>query len=118
MTDRDLGLEKARTIVDILEGKKGEDILLLDLIGECTFTDYFVLCSGPSVRTLKALAEEVRKEMKDRFDRIATVEGEAESGWMLLDYGDVVVHLFSDAVRRYYALEELWDSGKVLISLQ
>lgn len=118
MADQDLGLEKARAIVDILEAKKGEDILLLDLIGECSFTDYFVLCSGPSERTLKALAEEVRKTLKDDFNRVATIEGNAESGWILLDYGDVVLHLFSEAVRQYYALEELWEGGKVLISLK
>lgn len=115
---QDLGLQKAREIVDILEAKKGEDILLLDLIGECSFTDYFVLCTGPSERTLKALAEEVRKKMKEDFDRFADVEGEAESGWLLLDYGDVVVHLFSAAVRQYYALEDLWEGGQVLVSLK
>lgn len=118
VANQDLGLQKAREIVDILEAKKGEDILLLDLIGECSFTDYFVLCSGPSERTLKALADEVRKKMKDDFDRIANVEGEAESGWLLLDYGDVVLHLFSESVRQYYGLEELWDGGKVLVSLK
>lgn len=118
MSDQDFGLEKARAIVDILEAKKGEDILLLDLIGECSFTDYFVLCSGPSERTLKALAEEVRTKMKEDFDRVAAIEGDAESGWILLDYGDVVLHLFSEAVRHYYALEDLWEGGQVLVSLK
>jgi ribosome-associated protein len=113
------GLAKAKAIVDLLSEKKGEDILLLDLIGECSFTDYFVICSGPSARTLRALSDEVRKLMKDGFNgSIATVEGEAESGWILLDYGDVVLHLFSEPVRRFYGLEELWDNGQVIVRLK
>lgn len=117
--EQDRGLEKARSILETLEEKKGEDILLLDLIGVCSFTDYFVICTGASVRTLAALAEEVRKRMKDEFDgTIASAEGEAESGWILLDYGDVVLHLFTAAVRDFYALEELWSDGRVLVRVK
>lgn len=113
------GLKKAKAIVDLLTEKKGEDILLLDLIGECSFTDYFVICSGPSARTLRALAEEVRKQMKTKFDgSYGQLEGEAESGWILIDYGDVVLHLFSEPVRRYYGLEELWEQGQVIVHLK
>lgn len=116
---QDRGLEKARSILETLEEKKGEDILLLDLIGVCSFTDYFVICTGASVRTLRALAEEVRTQMKDEFDgKIASAEGDAESGWILLDYGDVVLHLFTAPVRDFYALEELWNEGKVLVRVQ
>lgn len=115
----DKGLHKAKTIVDLLSDKKGEDILLLDLIGECSFTDYFVICSGPSARTLRALSQEVRKKMKAKFNgSLGEIEGEAESGWILMDYGDVVVHLFSEPVRRYYGLEELWDNGQVVVHLK
>lgn len=113
------GLEKAKTIVDLLSEKKGEDILLLDLIGECSFTDYFVIANGPSARTLRALAAEVRKLMKNKFNgSIGEVEGEAESGWILIDYGDVVLHLFSEPVRRYYGLEDLWEDGQVIVHLK
>ena len=115
----DRGLEKARTIIETLEEKKGEDILLLDLIGVCTFTDYFVICTGGSTRTLRALAEQVRTRMKTEYDgAVATTEGDPESGWVLLDYGDVVLHVFTQPTREFYALEELWDDGKVLVRVQ
>lgn len=114
----DEGLRLARTIVDLLEAKKGEDILLLDLIGVCSFTDYFVLCTGSSERTLQALADEVSEKVK-KDHRIPDThrEGGAADGWILLDYGSVVVHLFSADLRRYYRLEELWRAGQVLVRM-
>ncbi|MGH2605444.1 MAG: ribosome silencing factor [Anaerolineales bacterium] len=114
----DEGLRLARTIVDLLDAKKGEDILLLDLIGVCSFTDYFVLCTGSSERTLQALADEVTEKVK-KDHRIPGThrEGGAADGWILLDYGSVVVHLFSADLRRYYRLEELWRAGQVLVRM-
>jgi ribosome-associated protein len=109
----------ARTIIAILEEKKGEDILLLDLIGVCSFTDYFILCSGSSERLIGALSEEVRKALKEKLSiKDQGVEGDAESGWVLIDYGDVILHIFSKALREYYQLEELWREGKVLLRVQ
>ncbi len=111
-------LEVSRTIVDTLEDKKGEDILLLDIQGLAPFADYFVVCSGTSDRMLNALAEaavdEVRKEYKFR----GRVEGAPSDGWVLVDFGDIILHLFSPDRRNYYRLEELWDDGKVLVRLQ
>lgn len=113
------GLAVARKIVDTLEEKKGEDILLLDLVGVASFTDYFVICSAGSRRTLKALADEIRKRIKDAHEKLAQgVEGSPESGWILIDYGDVVVHLFSPNVRTYYNLEDLWSKGQVLVHVR
>jgi ribosome-associated protein len=115
----DRGLARARRIVDLLEEKKGEDILLLDLIGKCSFTDYFVICTGASERTLRALSDEVHQQLKQgELGMVGKVEGEAESGWILVDYGSVVLHLFTDEVRRYYSLESLWEDGKVLVNLK
>lgn len=109
----------AQKVVTILEDKKGEDILLLDIQEVCSFTDYFVICSGPSERTLKALAQEVQMKLKSRDHRKAmSVEGDPEGGWILVDYGDVILHIFSPAVRTYYQLEELWNDGKVLLRIQ
>ncbi|NIM92976.1 MAG: ribosome silencing factor [Anaerolineales bacterium] len=106
-------------MVDCLEEKKGEDILLLDLIGVCTFTDYFVICTGSSERTIKALADEVRLKVKQSHSLSDQgVEGDSNSGWILIDYGDVVLHLFMQSVRNYYQLEELWQEGKVLVRVQ
>lgn len=117
MTER--GLMIAREIVDTLEEKKGEDILLLDLVGVASFTDYFVICSAGSRRTLKALSDEIRKRVKDAHEKLAQgVEGSPESGWILLDYGDVIVHLFAPNVRTYYNLEGLWNEGQVLVHVR
>ncbi len=112
-------LHIARTIVASLEEKKGEDILLLDLIGVCSFTDYFILCSGTSERSIKALADEVRKVLKEKHSVMDQgVEGDAQSGWVLIDYGDVILHIFSKVLREYYQLEDLWREGKVLLRVQ
>jgi len=117
MTETALTL--SHTIVDTLEEKKGEDILLLDLRGVCSFTDYFVICTGGSERTLRALAEEIRLRLKSRYSTTArSVEGNASSGWVLIDYGDVILHLFSPTLRDYYRLEDLWRDGQILLHMQ
>ena len=116
MTDEFFKL--AHTIVDTLEDKKGEDILLLDLDGVASFTNLFVICSGGSERTLKARSNEVRKVVKERYDRRPMqVEGDSRSGWILLDYGGVILHLFSPTLRDYYALEQLWTEGRVVLRI-
>ena len=112
-------LALAHTIVDTLEEKKGEDIVLIDLTRLEAFTDYFVICSGPSERTLKALSGEVQKQIKQTYQtRALSIEGEAGAGWILLDYGSVILHLFSPATRAYYQLEELWKEGSVLLRIK
>jgi ribosome-associated protein len=112
-------LDLARAIVDVLEDRKGEDILLLDLAEICSFTDFFILCSAGSERTLKALSGEVQRQTKERFSlRPSSVEGDEVSRWILLDYGDVIVHLFSPELRDYYRLEDLWKEGQVLVHLR
>jgi ribosome-associated protein len=111
-------LTLAHTVVNALEERKGDDILLLDLVGVCSFTDYFVLCSGVSERTLRALVEEVRIQVKAAHDLLAqSVEGDAADGWILMDYGGVVIHLLSPSMRAYYRLEELWSEGKILLRM-
>jgi ribosome-associated protein len=111
-------LETAREIVFILEEKKGEDIVLIDIKEVSDFADYFVICSGTSDRMLQALADDVREKLRERHDIRGRVEGQPEDGWMLLDYGNVVLHLFSPDRRDYYRLEDLWNKGKVLLRLQ
>ncbi len=112
-------LKLARAIVDVLEDKKGEDILLLNLVGVCSFADYFVLCSAGSERTLKALSADVQRQTKVRFKlNPLSVEGDAASRWILLDYGDVILHIFSPELRDYYRLEDLWKEGQVLVHVR
>ena len=108
----------AHTIVGSLETRKGEDILLLDLQNVASFTDYFVLCTGTSDRMLDALAESTLETVRRLHRKRGRKEGESRGGWLIVDYGDVVVHLFSPDQRAYYDLEELWKDGKVLLRVQ
>ena len=111
-------MQLARSIVDALEDKKGEDILLLDIRGLAVFADYFVICSGTSDRMLQALSEAVSECAHQEHGLATRSEGKAQDGWMLVDLGDVIVHLFSPERRNYYRLEELWSQGKILLRLQ
>jgi len=105
--------------VDVIVEKKGENILLLDIRGLTQLTDYFVLCSGTSDRQIRALESSVEEEIKESMNVSPLhVEGEPSSGWVLMDYGAVVVHLFTPEVREYYDLETLWRSGKVVVRIQ
>ena len=101
-----------------MDEKKGEDILLLDVQNIASFTDFFVFCTGTSDRMLDALSKSVREEVKKEFRISSSPEGNSDNGWVLLDLGDVIVHLFSEERRNYYRLEELWGEGKVLVKLQ
>jgi ribosome-associated protein len=112
-------LDLARTLVDVLEEKKAEDIVLLDLAGHSVFTDFFIICSGTSERQLSALVEAADEAGRKTFQlKSPRVEGHPEGGWMLLDFGGVIVHVFSPAQRRRYKLEELWHEGKVMLRIQ
>lgn len=111
-------LDLARTIVDALEDKKAEDILLMDLSGIAPFTDYFVICTGTSERMLRALVHAALDAAREDYGLKTRVEGEPLDGWLLADFGDVVVHVFSSDQREYYALDSLWNEGKVLLHLQ
>ncbi len=108
----------ARTIVNSLENKKGEDIILIDLQGIAIFANYFVICSGSSDRMIQALVDSALEQVKKEFRINARVEGQAEDGWILVDYGDIILHVFSPQRRGYYRLEELWSDGKILLHVQ
>ena len=101
-----------------LEDKKGEDIVLIDLKGIVSFTDYFIICTGTSDRMLDALADAAVDDVRKKHRRKGRKQGFARDGWVVVDYGDVVVHLFSPDQRDFYNLEELWRDGKVLLRLQ
>lgn len=104
--------------MNTLEEKKGEDILLLDIQGLAPFADYFVICSGTSDRMLSALADATVDQVKRQYQVRARIEGEPREGWVLVDFGDIILHLFSPDRRDYYRLEDLWSEGKVLLRLQ
>ena len=101
-----------------MEEKKGKDIVLLDIHELTDFTEYFILCSGTSVRMLQALADDVTRYVRDQYHLRGRMEGLPQDGWILVDYGDVILHLFSPERRGYYRLEDLWGKGRVLLNLQ
>ena len=105
-------------IVEVLDDKKGEDIHLLDIHENSILADYFVICSGTSARMVKALMDDVEDEVKKEFGLNSRVEGEAMAGWILADYGTVILHIFSPDRRDYYSLEELWAEAKTILRLQ
>jgi ribosome-associated protein len=104
--------------VNALEDKKGEDIILMDIHEAAFFADYFIICSGTSNRMLQALADTAIEQTKRKFEINARIEGIADHGWILVDFGDVILHLFSPDRREYYQLESLWSGGKILLHLQ
>jgi ribosome-associated protein len=95
----------------VCDEHKAEEVVVLDIRGLAQFADYFVLASGGSTRQLKAIAERVRLMLKAQGVMPLGREGEPASGWLLLDYVDVLVHLFSGEARAYYQLELLWGDA-------
>jgi ribosome-associated protein len=110
--------ELSRKIIETLEEKKAEDILLIDIHEVADFTSVFILCSGSSIRMLDALANYIVDVVKKHLPRRPRIEGQPEEGWLVLDMGDIVLHLFTPDQREYYKIEELWSEGKVLLHLQ
>jgi ribosome-associated protein len=101
-----------------LEEKKGENIVLLDIHEISDFAQYFVICSGTSDRMLQALADEVLEQMKKMNHIHGRREGYSQDGWVLIDFGEVILHLLSPERRNYYRLEDLWGKGRILVRLQ
>jgi ribosome-associated protein len=107
-------LENARSCARIADDNRGKDILLLDLRKATALVDYFVIVTAPSRRQSHAIADEIVQEMKRRGEVKLGVEGSEEGRWVLVDYGDFVVHIFSPEARAYYALEEIWGDAERL----
>ncbi len=106
-------------LVDTIIDKKGSDITLLDLREQAVFADYFLICNGENDRQLRAMANSVAQDAKQKARALArSIEGSPESGWVLVDFGDLLVHLFSPDMRHYYDLEGLWGNAHVVMRMQ
>lgn len=113
------GLELANALVDSIIDKKGNNILLLDIREQAVFSDYFILCNGENPRQIKALIDAVVENAKKKAGvRPSGVEGDPDTGWVLVDFGGVIIHLFSPEKRDYYNLEELWSNSHVVLRMQ
>lgn len=111
-------LEVAQKTVEAASDKQASDIVLLDARGVCSFADYFVICSGESARQLESIHEEVEHVLKREGVMPLHFEGTMDSGWLLLDYGDVIVHIFAPAEREFYKLDKLWSEATPLVRIQ
>ena len=94
------------------QSRKALDIKVLDLSGISSFTDYFVICSGSNLRQNQAITDAVTESLKAQGDRPLNIEGYEQGEWVLSDYGDFLVHVFSEKARAYYDLERLWREAK------
>ena len=102
-------LEQARRIAAIAQEKLAEDVVILDMRPACAYTDFFVVASGRNARQTKAIWDEVHEALKREQRAIPrSVEGEREASWIVADYLDVVLHVFTPETRAYYRLEDLW----------
>lgn len=105
--------KKQRAVVDALEDIKGHDIVVFNTSDMASIFERVIIASGDSTRQVKALADNVEKKLKALGERIEGVEGGANAEWVLVDLGDIVVHIMHPAVRSYYNLEELWGGKPV-----
>jgi len=104
----------ANRIAEIASDRKATDIRILDLRGIVSYTDYFVICSGNTERQTKAIHDAIHEELKKRHGLLPRrVEGGREARWVLMDYLDCVVHIFTPEAREYYRLEQLWGEAPV-----
>lgn len=94
--------------------KKASDLVMLDLRKIASFTEYFLICTGTSTRQVQAISDAIEEELRKNSKRPLHIEGRSGAEWVLLDYGDFIVHVFTSASRKFYDLERLWrDAGRV-----
>ena len=102
-------LEQARRIAGIAQDKLAQDVVILDMRPACSYTDFFVLCTGQSPRQTAAIYDEVHQQLKHDARLLpSSVDGQREATWIVADYLDVVLHVFTRDAREYYRLEDLW----------
>ena len=104
-------LEAAQLCAEAADNKKAFDILILDLRSLTYITDYFVICSASNTTQVSAISDGVGQALAKAGVHPSHVEGETEASWVLMDYGDVVVHIFDEQTRIYYSLEKLWSDA-------
>lgn len=108
------GFDNLKVAVAAAEDKKAIDLVALKLIGITSFADYFVICSGTSTRQVQAIADEIEDRLKQEKVRPLNIEGYQNAEWILMDYGSMIVHVFSENSRRFYDLERLWRDAEKL----
>ena len=110
-------IEIAKRIVEAAADKQASDIVLLDARQACSFADYFVICNGESARQIEAIRQAIDEVLKKETIALHHCEGTTDSGWMLLDLGEVIVHIFAPFEREYYQLERLWEKAPLVVKI-
>ncbi|MBI2940453.1 MAG: ribosome silencing factor [Chloroflexi bacterium] len=111
------GIDLARRIVEIESDRQAENIVLLDIRPVANFANYFVIATGTSDRHIKAIADAVVESLREHGEQPFQIEGTPDSGWVLIDYGDVIVHVFAPEQRQFYQLERLWSEAPTLLHI-
>jgi len=104
--------------VEAAGNKQASDIVLLDVRNVCSFADYFIICAGDNERQIRTIYDEIEHSLKKEKVLPHHHEGTIDSGWLLIDYGDVIVHIFGALEREYYRLDELWSMAKPILRIQ
>ena len=110
--------EYARIAVDVASDKFASDVVILDIRKSSDFTDYFVILTGESARQLRNLSDEIEKALQAVDVLVHHIEGTPNSGWILHDYGDVIIHMFDPERREYYNIERAWPESTELLRFQ
>ena len=110
-TDNTTSLDLAKTIAELAIDKKAERVISIDLKGLTSITDHFLICSADTDVQIKAIADNIRK---NTYTKPVRIEGYEKMNWVILDYIDVVVHIFKNIEREYYSLEKLWGDAKTI----
>jgi len=105
-------LPELRAAIEAAQEKQAAEVTLLDLQGLGAFTNHFLLCTGFSARQVEAICDEVERKLEDLGTRLRHREGQAGGDWMLLDFGGLIVHVFTERARRFYDLERLWRAAR------
>jgi len=108
----------ARIALDAIENKKGSHIILLDIRPVSILADHFIICTGETDRQIKAIVEEIQGRLAKVEALPLRIEGVPESGWVLMDYGGLVIHVFDPEQRAYYQLEDLWKDATRVVTIQ
>ncbi|MFK7765485.1 MAG: ribosome silencing factor [Roseobacter sp.] len=108
-TDTATSEQLLATILNSLKDDKAEDIVQIDLRGITEIGDYMVICSGRSTRQVASISEKLAQTVKDTYGRVSKMEGKDTGDWVLIDTGDIIVHVFRPEVREFYQLEKMWQ---------
>lgn len=119
---QEIGLAESRSLAlrsaEILSETPAANTLVMDIHELTPYADFFVICSGENERQLRAITNELLEEMAEDGMRPKRTEGDAAAGWTILDYGDVVIHIFDEDQRAFYRLEELWSAGTTVLTIE